>query len=64
MTPSPDTAGEARADPEFINGRPIGQLDYELDCNIREAIALYGYEAARDLVAQSLNRANDRINRQ
>jgi hypothetical protein len=64
MTPSRLTAQEARTpEPRIINGRPEGQIDYELDCNIREAVALYGYEHARDLVAQSLNRLNDRINR-
>jgi hypothetical protein len=51
-------------EPRIINGRPEGQLDWELDCNVREYVATYGYEAARDFLAQSLNRINDRISRQ
>lgn len=63
--PSPTPALNERATerPALVHGRPEGQLDYELDCNIREALALYGFEATRDLVAQSLNRANDRLRR-
>lgn len=64
MTPSPDTAGEGRADPEFINGRPIGLLDWELDQLIHAKCAEAGFEAARDFIAHSLNRHNDRISRQ
>lgn len=55
---------KAAEEPRLVNGRPDGQLDYELECNIREFAALRGFEAARDFVAHSLNKINDRINRQ
>ena len=54
---------EADGEPRLVNGRPVGQLDYELSSAIREKIDLDGYEEARDFIAQCLNRFNDRLAR-
>lgn len=46
--------GEAPA--VLVNGRPEGQLDYETRCNIRDLIRLYGFERAREMVADYIER--------
>lgn len=51
---------EQRA-PKLIDGMPEGFLDWELDQLIQAKCAVDGYEDARDFLAQSLNRWNDRI---
>ena len=52
---------EHRDEPAIINGMPEGFLDWELDQLIQAKCAVDGYEDARDFLAQSLNRWNDRI---
>lgn len=52
---------ERRDEPAIINGMPEGFLDWELDQLIQAKCAVDGYEDARDFLAQSLNRWNDRI---
>lgn len=64
MTPPPSRSLSADNDaPAMVDGWPEGMLEFELETNIKAAVALYGYEAAREMTAVFLNRTNDRIAR-
>lgn len=41
---------------------PEGWLDYELQTIIDAKIAVSGYDAAREFIADCMNRNNDRLN--
>lgn len=47
-------------EPRLINGRPEGQLDWELHNVIRDTLRAYGDEKARELIDNILTREADR----
>lgn len=45
---------------EAMPAIPVGLLEYEAHCAIRNLVRLYGYETARELTAGYLNAEADR----
>ena len=48
---------------ELVNGRPVGQLDWQLHDLIHEKIATEGFQQAQEFIAYCLNDFNDRLAR-
>lgn len=48
---------------ELVNGRPVGQLDWQLHDLIHEKIATEGFQQAQEFIALCLNDFNDRLAR-
>ena len=47
-------------EPRLIDGRPEGQLEWQVHNDIRDLIRVYGFAEARQIVAEILNREADR----
>ena len=48
---------------ELVNGRPVGQLDWQLHDLIHEMIATTSFRETQEFVALCLNDFNDRLAR-